>query len=172
VPKDLILPLSIVIGLVGCGLIAKWYVLPALLLRPRAKALVPLILPHCFRYIGLAFLLPGVTAQSLDPRFANPAAYGDLLAALLALSSLLALRRGWQKALILVWLFNFVGILVLLNAIALGLRYTHNGSLGATFFIPALAVPALLMLHVLIFILLLRAEAARADINSDLAPAN
>lgn len=170
-PLDLNLPLSIVIGLVGCGLIAKWYILPALLLQPRAKALVPLILPHCFRYIGLAFLLPGVTAKPLDPRFANPAAYGDLLTALLAFFSLFALRRGWRGALGVVWLFNFVGVLTLLNAVALGLRYTHNGSLGATYFFPALGVPVLLILHVVIFILLLRAEARQTDINSDLAPA-
>jgi hypothetical protein len=171
VPKDLISPLSIVLGLVGYGLIANWYVLPALLLRPRAKALVPLILPHCFRYVGLAFLLPGVTAQPLDPRFANPAAYGDLLAALLAFASLFALRCGWRSALGVVWLFNFVGILDLLNAIALGLRYSHNGSLGATYFVLVLAVPALLILHVVIFILLLRAEANQTNINSDFAPA-
>jgi len=62
-PIDLILPLSIVMGLIAYGLIARWYVMPVLLELPRAKALVPLLLLHCFRFIGLAFLIPGVTSQ-------------------------------------------------------------------------------------------------------------
>ena len=101
-PANIILLLSIVMGLTIYGLIAKWYVMPVLLALPRARALMPLLLFHCFRFIGLAFLIPGVTAQPLDPRFANPAAYGDLLAALLALLCVLALRRGWRTAIPLV----------------------------------------------------------------------
>ncbi len=97
-PIDLILPLSMVLGFIACGLIAKWYVMPVLRALPRARALEPLLLFHCFRFIGLAFLIPGVTSQPLDPRFANPAAYGDLLAALLAFLGILALRRGWRTA--------------------------------------------------------------------------
>ena len=157
-PRDLILPLSIVLGLTTYGLIAKWYVMPSLLALPRARALVPLLLFHCSRFIGLAFLIPGVTSQPLDPRFANPAAYGDLLAALLALLGILALRQGWRAAIALVWVFNVEGILDLLNAVTQGLRYTEDGALGATFFIPAVVVPALLVTHVMVFIILLRGE--------------
>ena len=103
---DLILLVSIVMGLTAYGLIAKWYLMPVLLSLPQARALVPLLLFHCFRFIGLAFLIPGVTSQPLDSRFANPAAYGDLLAALLAFLGILALRRGWRSAILLVWIFN------------------------------------------------------------------
>ena len=145
-------------GLTAYGLIAKWYVMPSLLALPRARALEPLLLFHCFRFIGLAFLIPGVTSQPLDPRFANPAAYGDLLAALLAFLGILALRRGWRAAIPLVWLFNVEGALDLLNAVTQGIRYTEDGALGATFFIPAVVVPALLVTHVMVFIILLRRE--------------
>ncbi len=155
---DLILPLSIVMGLMVYGLIAKWYVMPVLLALPRARALVPLLLFHCFRFIGLAFLIPGVTSQPLDPRFANPAAYGDLLAALLAFLAILALRGGWRPAIPLVWVFNIEGLLDLLNAVTQGLRYTEDGALGATYFIPAIIVPALLVTHVMVFIILVRGE--------------
>ncbi len=157
-PRDLILPLSIVLGLTTYGLIAKWYVMPSLLALPRARALVPLLLFHCSRFIGLAFLIPGVTSQPLDPRFANPAAYGDLLAALLALLGILALRQGWRAAIALVWVFNVEGMLDLLNAVTQGLRYTEDGALGATYFIPAVVVPALLVTHVMVFIILMRGE--------------
>ena len=77
-PRDLILPLNVLMGLTVYSLIAKWYLMPILRSLPRARALVPLLLFHSSRFIGLAFLIPGVTAQELDPRFANPAAYGDL----------------------------------------------------------------------------------------------
>ena len=157
-PRDLILPLSIVMGLTTYGLIAKWYVMPRLLSLPRARALVPILLFHCTRFIGLAFLIPGVTSQPLDPRFANPAAYGDLLAALLAFLGILALRQGWRAAIPLVWAFNVEGTLDLLNALTQGLRYTEDGGLGATYFIPAIVVPALLVTHVMVFIILLKGE--------------
>jgi hypothetical protein len=162
-PRDLILPLSIVIGLSTYGLIAKWYLMPVLHPLPRARALMPLLLFHCFRFIGLAFLIPGVTSEPLDPRFANPAAYGDLLAALLALLGVLALRRGWRTAIPLVWVFNVEGTLDLLNAVTQGMRYTEDGTLGATYFIPAVVVPALLVTHVIIFIILLRREPKKTD---------
>lgn len=161
-PIDLILPLSMVLGLAAYGLIARWYLMPVLLALPRARALVPLLLFHCFRFVGLAFLIPGVTSEPLDPRFANPAAYGDLLAALLAFLGILALRRGWRAAIALVWVFNVEGTLDLLNAVTQGLRYTEDGALGATFFVPAVVVPALLVTHVMIFIILVRGEPEKA----------
>lgn len=157
-PRDLILPLSIVMGLTIYGLIARWYVMPWIRSQSRTRALTPLLLLHGFRFIGLAFLIPGVTSQPLDPRFANPAAYGDLLAAVLALVAVVALRFEWPLAIPLVWVFNLEGTLDLLNALIQGLRYTEDGALGATFFIPMVIVPALLVTHVLIFIILWRGE--------------
>ena len=157
-PKDLILPLSVLMASTAFGLIAKWYVWPLVRWRPMATALVPLLLFHSFRFVGLAFLIPGVTSEPLDPRFANPAAYGDLVAALLALLGILALRRGWRTAIPLVWVFNVEGTLDLLYAVMQGLRYTEDGTFGATFFIPMVVVPALLVSHVLMFVMLVKGE--------------
>jgi hypothetical protein len=153
--SEFILPVSLVFGLCAWGLIAKWYVMPRLRSVSRKGALTPLLLLHSFRYVGLAFLIPGVTAQALDPGFANPAAYGDLLAALLALAALWAVRRESPLATPLVWVFNIVGTLDLLNALFQGVQRVPAGHLGATFFIPAVIVPALLVSHFLIFVLLL-----------------
>jgi hypothetical protein len=152
----LFLPLSIAIGLVAFGLAAKWYLMPWARQRSLKEALTPLLLFHGFRYVGLAFLLPGVTASALDLRFANPAAYGDLLASILALVALLALRLGSRLATPLVWIFNVEGTVDLFNALFQGLRYTTDADLGATYFIPAVVVPALLVTHFVIFVLLLR----------------
>lgn len=156
---ELILPLSIVLSLVSYSLIAKWYVTPRLEGLPRAEALLPLVLLHTFRHIGMAFLIPGVTSAPLDPGFANPAAYGDLLAAVLALLAVAALRLHWSLATPLVWLFNIEGSVDLLNAVYQGLRRTPNlGDLGATYFIPAVIVPALLVTHYMVFRMLLKRE--------------
>ena len=151
-----------VMGLAVFGFTAKWYVVPALVDVDRKAALTPFLLFHATRYIGLAFLIPGVTAEPLDPRFADPAAYGDLLAAVLALLALLALRLDWPIAVLLVWIFNIEGTIDLLNAVSQGLRYTQDGHLGATYFIPTVVVPALLVTHAIVFWLLLRKQARAA----------
>ena len=152
---NLILPLSIVLAVVSYSLIAKWYVMPWLAPLSRKEALTPLLLLHSSRFIGLAFLIPGVTSVPLDPRFANPAAWGDLLAAVLAFIALLALRLEWSAAVPLVWIFNIEGTLDLLNALFQGMRYAPSSDLGATYFIPAVIVPGLLVTHFIVFKLLL-----------------
>ncbi len=158
---DLFLPLSLVLGLISYSLIASWYVMPALKSLPRAQALKPLLLFHTFRYIGLAFLVPGVAAETLDPSFANPAAYGDLLAAVLALIALVALHFKWVIAIPLVWIFNIEGFLDLINALFQGLR--SDAQLGAAYFIPAVIVPALLVTHFMIFKLLLQKDYSKTS---------
>ena len=48
---------------------------PELRLRQRAEALQPLLILHSFRFIGLAFLVPGVVSTDLPTAFAHSAAY-------------------------------------------------------------------------------------------------
>ena len=150
-----ILPMSMVMGFVSYSLIAKWYVMPWAKDKSLADALTPLLFLHTFRFIGMSFLIEGVTSQALDSRFADPAAYGDLLAAVLALVALFALRYNWKAAIPLVWIFNIEGTIDLLNAVTKGIMYNTDGHMGATYFIPAVIVPALLVTHVMIFRLLL-----------------
>jgi hypothetical protein len=154
--RELIMPLSLLFGLVAFGLAAQWYVMPWLQSVSRKRALTPLLLLHSFRYVGLAFLIPGVTAQALDAGFANPAAYGDLLAAVLALGALIAVRLDWSVATPLMWVFNIEGTLDLLNAFVQGVQRVRVGDLGATYFIPTVAVPGLLVTHFMMFVVLVR----------------
>ena len=153
---EFILPISIAFGVITWSLVAKWYLVPWMDSVARPAALTPILLLHSLRYVGLAFLVPGVTATALDPAFADPAAYGDLVAAVLALIAVLALRLGLPASLLLVWLFNVWGTLDLLNALYTGLRLGQDADLGATFFIPAVIVPALLVTHFVVFRELLR----------------
>ena len=153
--------LSVVLGFVCWGLVARWYLLPLLAPLPFERAVTPLLLLHAFRYVGLAFLVTGVVAPTLSPSFAVPVAYGDLTASVLALIALAAIRSRWRLAVPLVWLFNIEGTLDLLDAFFQGLRNNVNpGHLGATYFIPTVVVPALLVTHYAIFTLLLRPRPA------------
>src|SRR5262245_30287956 len=106
--------ISVALGFVAWGIVAARYLWPALRNQPRARALPPLLLLHSFRFIGLAFLVPGVVSPDLPDAFARPAAYGDLTAAVLALLALAALPS--RLGILLVWVFNLWGSADLLYA--------------------------------------------------------
>lgn len=148
---DLILPTSMLMAIVAWSLIFAWYIHPVLRVWSFQEAMRPLLLLHTFRYVGLMFLIPGVTAEALDMRFAWPAAYGDLVAALLAFAALGALYLNRRAGVVAVWIFNSWGLIDLLNAVARGILFTPDGALGAAFWIPALIVPLLLVTHLYIF---------------------
>ena len=151
--------LSVLLGLVAWGIVVAAYVWPRLRDRDRADALRPLLMLHAFRFVGLAFIVPGVVSPDLPAAFARPAAYGDLAAALLALVALAALRT--QAGTAAVWAFSVWGTADLLYAFYEGFSGgLQVGRLGAAYFIVTFAVPLLLVTHAAIFRLLLRGAAA------------
>src|SRR4029077_16604428 len=84
--------LQVLLSFVLFALIARWYVSPRLAALPVDRALQPLLVLHASRHRGLVFLVPTVVGGTLPPAFAAGAGYGDLLAGLLALAALVALR--------------------------------------------------------------------------------
>src|SRR5579862_6642635 len=105
---------SIAFSLIAWGMVAARYIWPDLRIRQRAEALRPLLILHSFRFIGLAFLVPGVVSPELPSAFAYSAVYGDLVAATLALLSLISLPGG--TGIVIAWIFNGWGLADLLNA--------------------------------------------------------
>jgi hypothetical protein len=133
---------------------ARIYVLPRLeQLGPKA-VLLPILLLHSSRHLGLMFLAPGAIYPGMPAQFAYPAALGDLLAALLAAAALVALIRDVRGARLLVWIFNVVGTLDLVAAIALATLHGAPPFMGPAYWIPAFWVPALLVTHYLTFVVL------------------
>ena len=153
---------SIAFGLIAWGIVVARYIWPELRHRQRAEALRPLLILHSFRFIGLAFLVPGVVSPDLPPAFAHSAAYGDIIAAVLALLSLILLPSA--AGLAAAWVFSLWGSADILNAF-----YQANhagllaGQLGATFFLPTLVVPLLLITHGLAFRILLQHQPEPAN---------
>jgi hypothetical protein len=162
---------SVAFSFVAWGSVTTEYLWPALRNQPRARALRPLLLLHSFRFLGLAFLVPGVVSPTLPGAFAVPAAYGDLIAAVLALFALAALRS--RLGIGLVWAFNVWGSADLLFAFYQGLFGVRiePGQLGAAYFIPTYVVPLLLITHGLVFRLLVRGDdvvASRESVQPNL----
>ena len=146
--------ISIVFAFIAWGLVAAFYIWPDLRRRARSEALRPILVLHSFRFVGLSFLIPGVVSPDLPAAFATPAAYGDLIAAVLALLALAVLQSGF--GLIVVWVFNVWGTADLLYAFYEGNRLDLDpGQLGAAYFIVVVLVPLLLITHGLAFRLLL-----------------
>jgi hypothetical protein len=133
---------NVAFSLIAWGIVAKRYIWPKLRLLGRAEALRPLLVLHSFRFLGLAFLVPGVVSPALPSVFAHSATYGDLIAATLAMLSLVLLPGGAGVVIAWVYQANAAGLMA--------------GQLGAAYFLPTLVVPLLLITHCLIFRILLQ----------------
>jgi hypothetical protein len=137
---------------------ARLYLFPRLdQLEPRS-ILLPILLLHSFRHLGLMFLAPGATYAGIPSEFAYPAALGDLLAAVLALAAIASAARSWKSSRLLVWIFNIEGTVDLFTAITLATIYRAAPYMGAAYWIPAFWVPALLVTHYVTFVVLLKSR--------------
>ena len=147
---------SVAFGLLAWGAVCLNYVWPRIRELPLHAAVRPILHLHLFRYIGLAFIVPGVVGPNLQAAFAAPAAYGDLVAMALAWVALMMGSHRYSR--IAIWAFSVWGFADLLFAfyqgtIGIGIE---PASLGAAWFIPTVTVPLLLWTHVLVFASLLR----------------
>jgi len=135
---------------------------PWLQTKSRATALSILIFPQTFRFIGVTLLVPGVAGPGLPDAFARSTAIGDTVTTLLAWLALITLRVGSRLAIPAVWLFNLVGLGDLLLNLSRGVRLQVASQLGAAWFGPAFIVPGMLVIHVLVFVFLVRGRAGAA----------
>ena len=156
-PSPVLFAISVAFGLAAWGIVAWHYIWPALRERSNTENLKPILLLHGFRFLGLAFLVKGVVSPELPAAFAEPAAYGDLISAVLALLALATL--GTRAGTVVTWVFNTFGTADLLFAFYLGSRISlpdTQGLLGAGYFILTAYVPLLLITHGLVFRILVR----------------
>ena len=150
--------IHLVLGYVAWLLCFGAYIWPKLKSMDPVEAQRAIATLHSFRFFGLVFILPGVVGPDLPAGFATFAAYGDLATGVLAMLALLAVRIRP-----LFWLFvvafNIVG------AVDIIMDYYHAnrlnlpalaGELGATYAIPIIYVPLLMITHVVAFYLLVR----------------
>ena len=141
------------------GMIAVWYIWPPLTKLSRNAALIPLLFVHVPRYVGMTLFVPYMIDPKLPREFISSAAYGDLLEAALAFTSIIALRGNWRVAVPLVWVANTWGFVDLLN----GLRgvvqlNVPTFNLGTFWYIYTFYAPLVAVSHVMIFWVLIKAR--------------
>jgi hypothetical protein len=150
--------IHLVLGYIAWLLCFGVYVLPRLRSMDRVEAQRAIATLHSFRFFGLVFILPGVVGPNLPAGFAAFAAYGDFATGVLAILALLTVRiRPLFWAFVVA--FNLVGaadiILDYYHAIQVNLP-ALAGELGATYAIPIIYVPLLMITHFVAFYLLVR----------------
>jgi hypothetical protein len=161
---ETIFRIHLVLGYVAWLLCFNAYILPWLKSMERLEAQRAIATLHSFRFFGLVFLLPGVVGPNLPASFTIFAAYGDFATGLLAILALLTVKRRplfWA----FVAAFNVVGITDIV------VDYYHAtvanlpamaGQLGATYAIPILYVPLLVITHVVALYWLLHGQPGTA----------
>jgi hypothetical protein len=158
---ETIFQIHLVLGYVAWLLCFGTYILPWLKNMDRFAAQRAIATLHSFRFFGLVFILPGVIGPGLPASFGAFAAYGDFATGVLALLALLTARMRP-----LFWLFvaafNLVGMGDLLidyyRAIQLNVP-AIAGQFGATYAIPIIYVPLLMITHVVALYWLVRPAA-------------
>jgi hypothetical protein len=164
-PQTLFLT-HLVLGYVASLLCFRVYILPKLTSMERMEAQRVIATLHSFRFFGLVFILPGVVGPNLPAGFATFAAYGDFAAGVLAMLALLTVRVRP-----LFWFF--VVAFNVLGAADITLDYYHAirvglpelaGQLGATYAIPILYVPMLMITHFVALYWLVRPKAKSAPV--------
>jgi hypothetical protein len=158
-PPETLFRIHLALGYVAWLLCFGAYFWPRLKSMDRVEAHRAIATLHSFRFFGLVFILAGV-AGNLPSGFARFAAYGDFATGLLAMLALLTVRLRS-----LFWLFvvsfNLAGTVDIIvdyyHAIQLGVD-VNPGEFGATYAIPIIYVPLLMITHVSAFYLLLRSE--------------
>jgi len=155
-----IFQIHLVLGYVPWLLFAGAYVWPWLKSMDRVEAHRVIATVNSFRFFGLVFLIPGVVGPNLPASFTTFAAYGDFATGVLAMLALLTVRIRPVFWLFVV-AFNIVGVADLI------VDYYHGnqiglpalaGELGATYAIPIIYVPLLMITHVVAFYLLARTQ--------------
>jgi hypothetical protein len=164
---EIIFNLHLILGYVAWLLCFGVYILPRLKSMEPVAAQRAIATLHSFRFFGLVFILPGVVGPNLSAAgFATFAAYWDFATGVLAILALLTVRIRplfW----LFVGAFNLVGVVDLIldyyHAVQVGVP-AQAGQFGATYAIPILYVPLLMITHVAAFYLRLRphAKAVRA----------
>src|SRR2546429_9006587 len=105
---DRVVALNLIANTVIFYIAARLYLLPLISrVRPQ-QILVPILLLHSTRHLGMMFLTRGATYPGLPQEFAYPAAFGDLITAMIALVTIPIVLRGSTLAKPAVLVFNVV----------------------------------------------------------------
>jgi hypothetical protein len=114
--------------------------------QPFGQAVLPLLLLHAFRYLGLSLIVPGQIDAAVSINALQVMAWGDFASGVTALLAAIAVHHRWSASTALVGLFSLVGISDLIvvgyTAINAGVFFAD---IGTMWFILVLYAPVMLL---------------------------
>jgi hypothetical protein len=136
--------LALILSFIVFVLIAVWYVMPWLRSRSRGDALIALLWVHAFRYIALQIFSAQKFGFAVSDSARNQIAWGDVIGAILAICTIIALRYKARLAVGLTWLFAAQTVLDLANSTIAGVTENlFDSASGVTWLILTFYVPIL-----------------------------
>ena len=144
----------------------RWFLKPALPQLKPEIVLVPMLLLHSLRHLGLMFLTTGVTSPNMPQQFALPAAAGDFISGLLALTAAILVQRKHRFSVPMVRVFTAVGLADFISAITLSRIYSAGDFLGGAYWIPSFWVPLLIVGHLAIIDVLLLSKRTSSHLSA------
>src|SRR5215469_6126230 len=100
---DRVLPLNLIANTAIFYVAARLYLLPLVSRFRPQQILVPILLLNSTRHLGMMFLTRGATYPGMPLEFAYPAAFGDLVTAIIAFVAIPFVLRGFSLAKPMVW---------------------------------------------------------------------
>jgi hypothetical protein len=134
-------------------LIFRTYLRPWLQEQAFEAAVMPFLMVHVFRYLGLALLVTGQVDASVSRDALSVMAYGDLASGVCALIAVIAISSGSRFVVPLVVLFSVVGItdLITIGPTALNAGVIVS-PIGNMWFFLVIFAPILLLSHIYIIV--------------------
>jgi hypothetical protein len=139
------------LSLITFTLAALWYAVPWLRTRGRADALILLLWVHAFRHVALHLVSAEPSGTPISDPGIDRIIYGDVVAMILAVTAIAALRRRSRWSIPLVWLFVAETAADVASAVGVILRGHVPGSAnGLSWLVRSFYVPLVLVSFVLI----------------------
>lgn len=119
--------------------------------RSMHAAVLPLLLLHAFRYLGLTLIVPGQMDPTLSADGLSVMAWGDYASGAAALLAAIAVHHRWPMATAMVALFTLIGIgdfiVVGYTAATIGVFFADMGTM---WFVNVIYAPTLLLSQIYI----------------------
>lgn len=131
--------------------IYRIYLRPWFSAQPFGRAVLPLLLLHAFRYLGLTLIVPGQIDASISMDALQVMAWGDFASGVTALLAAVAVHHRWSTSTALVGLFSLVGIGDLLSVgVVAGNAGIFFAPMGTMWFVLVLYAPVMLLAQIYI----------------------
>lgn len=112
----IIFNMQTIAGLITFSLAFKWFIYPRLAKLDIYDALLPMVLIHGVRYLGMVFMVDTQVYEAFPDDLAFIIGMWDYSTAVLAILTAISLKNKWKYSIPLVWFFNLFGFTDLIVA--------------------------------------------------------